>query len=67
MTASPRAALARERFDRLIAARPETRHQALDDWLQIATGGEVRRHWPRVMREASLRGLRAAIPPWAAR
>jgi hypothetical protein len=64
-TRTGRAAVARERLDRLLTARPETRHQELDSWLQVATGAEVRRYWPRVVRETGMRA--AAIPPWAQR
>jgi len=35
---------------------PEMRAQAKDDWLQVATVAEVRRHW---------RSYMGALPPWA--
>lgn len=60
-TTSARARLAATRLDNLLAARPEYRHQLLDDWLQAATGGEVRRAWHRV---APLFNGRE-IPAWA--
>lgn len=56
-----RAERAAFRLDRLLSAQPEFRHQLLEDWLQIATPGEVRRHWIKVQR---LTGQ--PIPGWAA-
>lgn len=40
----------------LRACAPEYRAQACDDWLSLATAGEVRRHWKPWM---------GAFPPWA--
>ena len=57
-----RADTAAARLDRLLNASPEYRHQLLDDWLQVATGAEVRRAWPQVGRM-----VRAAMPQWAVR
>lgn len=30
---------------RLQQCQPEYRAQLFDDWIEVATGGEVRRHW----------------------
>lgn len=48
---SPRSVRAAERLAALVAARPEYRAQLLDDWLYLATPGEVRRapRWVRAM------------------
>ena len=39
-----RAARAAAALTRLKACQPEQRRQAYDEWLGLATGGEVRRH-----------------------
>ena len=48
--------LAAERLAELKAATPETRSQAYDSWLQVASAASVRRNWRRWM------GVR---PGWA--
>lgn len=37
--------VAASRLALLREAAPEHRHQRYGDWLQVATAGEVRRHW----------------------
>lgn len=57
-----RAQTAKTRLDWLLDSPPEYRWQRLDDWLQVATSGEVRRHWPKVGR---LFSGRMPMPAWA--
>ena len=51
-----RAALAYERLYLLRDCPPEHFAQRLDSWLQLATGGEVRRAWRKTW---------GAMPMWA--
>ena len=53
---SSRAYRAHKALDRLYVSAPEYRRQAYDEWLGVATPGEVRRHGRRWM---------GAFPPWA--
>ena len=53
-----RAERARARLERVRAAAPEHRGQALGAWLELATGAEVRRAW---------RAAWGPMPGWAAR
>jgi hypothetical protein len=58
METTTRKARATEALSYLRDCRPEYRHQAIDQWLALATGAEVRRNWRRWM---------GAMPPWAVR
>ena len=53
---SSRAYRAHKALDRLNVSAPEYRAQAYDEWLGVATPGEVRRHWRQWM---------GAFPQWA--
>jgi hypothetical protein len=49
---------ATERLNALKKAAPEMRAQTCDSWLEVATGGEVRKHWKKWM---------GSFPKWAAK
>lgn len=57
---SYRAEQSKIRLRELLDAAPERRHRLLDDWLEVATSGEVRKAWPRIGRI-----MNNSIPPWA--
>lgn len=58
---SYRAEQAKIRLRNLLNAAPEYRRQLLDNWLELATPGEVRKAWGRVGRVMNGRPM----PPWA--
>lgn len=53
---SARAQASDARLDEALRAPPERREQAIDSWLDLATGAEVRRAW---------RWSWGKLPPWA--
>lgn len=55
-TTANRANVSKLRLEVLRIAEPCKRRQALDSWLEVATPGEVRKHW---------HGWMGAFPAWA--